>query len=371
MDYALRPLTPHPTAMLFGGGGAKGAFQIGAWKALAEAGMLFDITAAAGCSVGALNAVLFALGDLEFAKSIWTEIQPADLLARGSRGAFFSRDGLIRIISRLPLERIRDNDKRLYVSVQHLEQKSPVFFSLNGQTPDAIRTLLLASSAIPHVYAPEYYLGSAYVDGGATPEGELCISPVYHLGHRDLLLLSLRSSFSLYGGRSGGLLRAGTTDLTTLYPDCRFTVIKPMQPMGNLITGTLNFAPEKIRQRMQQGYDDTKAALTAMQNAPRTPEEINRVLAETMQRLFPTGALLERFLQQFANRFAPNLQMQTLGGNVWYDNIYSVDGWRLQQMRTAGLQKHYRFLDPQNRRIAWVMDPKALLNALGEYEASR
>ena len=40
-----------PTALLLGGGGAKGAFQIGAWQALAEAGMTTDITAVAGRSV--------------------------------------------------------------------------------------------------------------------------------------------------------------------------------------------------------------------------------------------------------------------------------------------------------------------------------
>ena len=102
-----------PTALLLGGGGAKGAFQIGAWEALAESGRLTDIRAAAGCSVGALNAVLFALGDLSYAKQLWQQIQPGDLLARGTEGAFFSRDGLIRMIDRLPLERIHSSGIRV------------------------------------------------------------------------------------------------------------------------------------------------------------------------------------------------------------------------------------------------------------------
>ena len=152
-----------PTALCLGGGGAKGAFQIGAWQALEEAGLLSDVQAAAGCSVGALNAALFALGDLNYAKQVWESIKPADLLAPGVDGAFFSRDGLIRIIDELPLERISDSKIRVHVSVKHMETGEPVFFELNGLTPASTRTLLLASSAMPHIYAPEHYLG-AYVE---------------------------------------------------------------------------------------------------------------------------------------------------------------------------------------------------------------
>ena len=52
-----------PTALLLGGGGAKGAFQIGAWQALAEAGMTMDNVVKATCflsdigNFGAMNAV--------------------------------------------------------------------------------------------------------------------------------------------------------------------------------------------------------------------------------------------------------------------------------------------------------------------------
>lgn len=44
------------------GGGAKGAYQIGAWKALKEAGV--KIKGIAGTSVGALNGALICMGDM-------------------------------------------------------------------------------------------------------------------------------------------------------------------------------------------------------------------------------------------------------------------------------------------------------------------
>lgn len=45
--------------LVFDGGGARGAYQIGAWRALSEAGV--KISAVAGTSVGALNGALVEL----------------------------------------------------------------------------------------------------------------------------------------------------------------------------------------------------------------------------------------------------------------------------------------------------------------------
>ena len=50
------------------GGGAKGAYQIGAWKALREAGV--KLKGIAGTSVGALNGALICMGDLEKAERL-------------------------------------------------------------------------------------------------------------------------------------------------------------------------------------------------------------------------------------------------------------------------------------------------------------
>lgn len=360
----MEQMTKKPTALLLGGGGAKGAFQIGAWQALAEAGMTTDITTVAGCSVGALNAALFAIGDPAYAKRIWEQIQPSDLLARGSDGAFFSRDGLIRMINQLPLEQVSTSKISTYVSVHDTAENQPVFFKLNGLSADAIRTLLLASSAIPHIYAPEHYLGREFMDGSMTPEGDLCVQPAYAEGHRNLLLVSMRPQLSLYGGTS-----VGNSNLFEYYPDCDFTLIKPSKAMGNLLTGTLNFAQSKIRSNFEQGYADAKAIIEGNGTAALSNEDIHAMLIQKMQRLFQNSAQLSGFLNEYGNRFAPNVPLPTLGGNFFYDNVFEIDGWRLQQHNTPGMEIHYRFLDPNNVRVAWVMQPKLLLDALIDYEA--
>ena len=55
------------------GGGAKGAYQIGAWKALRETGV--RIKGIAGASVGSLNGALICMDDLEKAEDIWKNIE--------------------------------------------------------------------------------------------------------------------------------------------------------------------------------------------------------------------------------------------------------------------------------------------------------
>jgi predicted acylesterase/phospholipase RssA len=62
--------------LVLAGGGFKGSFQIGAWKALREKLAEMGITrfhAIAGTSVGALNAVLIANDDPQAAERIWLE----------------------------------------------------------------------------------------------------------------------------------------------------------------------------------------------------------------------------------------------------------------------------------------------------------
>lgn len=58
--------------LVFDGGGAKGAYQIGVWQALCELELVKQVTAIAGTSIGGLNAALFVQGDFNKAYKIWT-----------------------------------------------------------------------------------------------------------------------------------------------------------------------------------------------------------------------------------------------------------------------------------------------------------
>ena len=84
--------------LVFSGGGGKGAYQIGVWRALRELGLEGQVVAVSGTSVGALNAALYLKGDLEFAEQLWNSISNEMLLlfqrriaAASGRCAFSTR----------------------------------------------------------------------------------------------------------------------------------------------------------------------------------------------------------------------------------------------------------------------------------------
>ncbi len=56
-------------AIVLGGGGSKGSYQIGVWKALAELGVGYDVIT--GTSIGAVNGALMVQGDLLSAIDVW------------------------------------------------------------------------------------------------------------------------------------------------------------------------------------------------------------------------------------------------------------------------------------------------------------
>lgn len=46
----------------------------------------------------------------------------------------------------------------------------------------------------------------------------------------------------------------------------------------------------------------------------------------------------------------PNIEMKTMGGLVWWEELANANGWRLQQNKLFG---NFRILDPNNVRKAW------------------
>lgn len=62
--------------LVFSGGGAKGAYEIGAWKALKELNV--EIECVAGVSIGAINGAAFVAGNFDKALEMWCNIDILD-----------------------------------------------------------------------------------------------------------------------------------------------------------------------------------------------------------------------------------------------------------------------------------------------------
>ena len=184
--------------LVLSGGGAKGAFQAGVWKAMCELGLADRVSVISGTSVGAINGAAFAtLRDPETICRFWRtkvgDIATPNLtnLAQGQfivaikdvlQGKPFPFRGLLdrsalgTILSSLLPRRWPEGAPEVYATA--LECRGCLFgtldsdcyerqcFFLNGElNADNRIKQLLASAAIPWGFDPVDLNGRRYVDG--------------------------------------------------------------------------------------------------------------------------------------------------------------------------------------------------------------
>jgi NTE family protein len=191
-------------AFVLGGGGARGALQVGAVRALLEAGMVPDLLV--GSSIGAVNAVGLALWGLdrngvdalerayqEMAGSKLMDPHLSRVLVRaliGRPNTEASRRVAEVLISKGVTPDLRFDQVpgvRLAVIGADLETGEPLIY---GQDPSqSVLEGLLASIAIPPWFAPIEKDGRIIVDGGVV--SNLPIEAAVTLGATEIIALDL------------------------------------------------------------------------------------------------------------------------------------------------------------------------------------
>lgn len=260
-------------ALILAGGGAKGAYQIGAWRALREFGADRLIGAVAGTSVGALNGALYISGEYKKALSLWQNIRHDDILTTSQvsgsmsredilssllkdniltriKAGIFSRSGLSEIIrSNLNFSAVRRSKLPLYVTLFNIKSLSAEYIRISPyDSNERIEKLLLASSSIPVVFPPEVIGGRSYYDGGVADNCP--IKPLYKDGYRKFIIVWLSHDVS-----------SNMSEHLSKFPDAEIIDIIPSEEQGNLLTGTLDFSLSGISRRLELGYYDTVQVL--------------------------------------------------------------------------------------------------------------
>ena len=249
-------------ALALEGGGAKGAYQIGAWRAFEEAGIRID--AVSGTSVGALNGALIAMGDLDRAEEIWKNIRFSQVmdvdddtmekllhgeLRELSFGALLGEAGeLIRgggfdvtplrnwIRETVSEDAVRASARELYIVTYSLSDQRELELRAKDLEDGALWDMLLASAYLP-VFRTEKLGGKRYADGGV--RDVLPLHVLVENGYRHIL------APRLYGVGVERPLRIPRG--TKIYP------IEPTDELG----GTLEFTAEQSRRNLRLGYYDT------------------------------------------------------------------------------------------------------------------
>jgi NTE family protein len=194
----------HKLAFVLSGGGARGALQVGALRALLEAGYQPDLVT--GTSIGSANGAFLAvhgfdLNGIEKLETIWQSTMREELLSSNlwwetMRILFKSRNGhtlqKIRDFAiesgLLPDLRFCDLDNvYLYLVAADLNSGKPVVFGLNPQ--DLVLDSVLASMTLPPWLIPQEKDGRYLMDGGAV--SNLPVEAAVQQGAAEIIALDL------------------------------------------------------------------------------------------------------------------------------------------------------------------------------------
>ncbi|MCC5909451.1 MAG: patatin-like phospholipase family protein [Clostridiaceae bacterium] len=243
------------------GGGAKGAYQIGAWRAFHQLNVEFQgIT---GTSVGALNGALMLQEDFDTAYEIWHNITPNtvmeiddriyemlsqnqlnvnnihimfDEVRRFIKGFGFDTKPLEKLIRETVKEdKIRRSNKDFgFVTVSLTDFKPLEIFK--EEVPEGkIADYLMASSYLP-IFKSKKLDGKKFLDGSFY--NNLPIDMLCNRGYKKILVVRLF-------GR-GRVKKINDKNLEVIY-------IQPHEDLGSII----DFTPQRAQHNMKLGYFDT------------------------------------------------------------------------------------------------------------------
>ena len=238
----MRALVPSETALVLGGGGAKGAYEVGAIAALDELGI--KAGSVFGTSVGALHAAMYAQGSMDAAAALWDNIRLSDVVSEESlaiaddaENIFDHPEKLLEFITRYAqkkgvdvsplmdiLHKLIDEDK-IRRSGVHLGIVTTRFPSLamvekrleEMETGSLIDWLMASASCFP-IFPMKQVGGDRYIDDGFCDNTP--VEMAVRSGARDIVAIDIgkHRSHTQYDRRPN------------------ITYIRTSQPLGGLLT---------------------------------------------------------------------------------------------------------------------------------------
>jgi len=229
--------------LALGGGGSRGAYEIGVLKALDE--MHIEIGAITGTSIGAVNAAGYLMGDLTLVENIWRSLDKDAMfklkdikLAEIIKKRGFDFDVLMKVLREVIKEDvIRNNPIDLGIVTYNVTQKEPVIV-FKEDIPEGLLIDYVAASANHPTFQRMVIDGNEYVDGAVYDN--IPIQPLYNKGYRDIISVNLDAA---------GIIR----DLDLPF---NHISIKPNTNLGSILFPD----PLTIDKNISYGYMDTLRA---------------------------------------------------------------------------------------------------------------
>ncbi|MDO5292053.1 MAG: patatin-like phospholipase family protein [bacterium] len=245
-------------AIVLAGGGSKGAYQIGAWKALRELNITFDIVT--GTSIGAVNGAMIVQDDFEKAYEFWEKLSMDQVINNGlninngletlrqqkeqivpfikvfmsNKGADIQpfKDGLDEYLDE---KRFMESEIAFGLMTVKFPNMMPVEITKTKIKPGYLQKWVLASASCFPAFPICKIDEESYIDGGYYDN--LPIDTAFRLGAEEVIAISLKSPAPTKSYMGNPLV----------------TIIEPSHSLG----GFLEFESEGIVNNMSLGYNDT------------------------------------------------------------------------------------------------------------------
>ena len=244
---------PTQKALVLAGGGARGSYQVGVWRALMELDWHPQIIT--GTSVGGLNGAMFVLDLYETARDMWLTIRSRDVMELPEENADLSalHQFLRRVVKEggmdvTPLEeiveRVLDEDALRAAPIRFgivtVEQRGlrPRELTLEDIPAGQVRDYLMASAACFPALRARQIDGVKFLDGGYSDNMPTGLAKT--MGAEELVCVDLEGV---------GITRPNRTGLPT-------TLIRSYWELGDI----LHFDPATARRNIELGYHDTLRA---------------------------------------------------------------------------------------------------------------
>ena len=286
-------------ALVLSGGGSKGSYQIGVWKALKKLHIKFDIVT--GTSVGALNGALITQKSYFRAIKLWKKINlkllfgenaidsTNDLKVMTMYGKEFLKNGGMEVKK---LENLIEKEiryKKLMKSkinyglvTFNLTTKKPVQITKKEIPKHLIGDYLMASASCYPAFKQKNIEGERYIDGGIFDN--LPINLAIEMGADEIVAVDLSAP---------GFNKTPRKKVPTIK-------IKP----NNKLTNFLNFYEEGAKRNIRLGYNDTLKKFGKLEGKKytfkkRTIEKNNKKHFETFIYLLENILDNENTLEKF------------------------------------------------------------------------
>lgn len=306
-------------AIALEGGGARGAYQVGAWRALEEAGIRYN--AVSGTSVGAINGALMAMRDLNQAEQIWKDIRFSQIInvddeemgriMSGSfenleqvKSAFQTIKNIVSdrgldveplrnmLAERVDEEKIRSSGIDLYLTTVSITDKKELEIDAKDLEPGQLKDMIMASAYHP-AFKQMPLGGKSYADGGFYDL--VPISALVSRGHKDLIVMRLNSF--------------GIERRVKIPEDVTITTIAPNADLGNV----LNFSSEQSAANMVLGFYDAQKVLYGLCgqdyyiDRTMTEEEAYELLVKHLR---PENTTMRQLNEEILPKFSKRLDCE-------------------------------------------------------------